>query len=139
MVESLLYRMRADPVVGYKWYLKQADQAIRSAQTGLDMRLRDAIGIFLNSASPQTENEVGQSLSSPIDVANIDAMMPEIFDDLHLDSATLWIKRYTMRGRIDQAVQIGETAREWAEGAFNSNPRRYRLPLAEYFLWMDRR
>ena len=103
------------------------------------MRLRDAMGIFNDIASPLTDNEVGQSLSSRIDVANIDATTPVIFDYFHLDSATLWIQRYTMRGRIDQAVQIGETAREWAEGAFYSYPLRHPLPLAEYSDGMDRR
>jgi tetratricopeptide (TPR) repeat protein len=134
LVESLFYRMRADPVVGYQWYLRHADQAIRSAQTGLDMRLRDGMGLFLASAAEPTD-EPGQSLSSPIDRANIAALMPEIFDDFRLDSATLRIKRYTIRGKTGQAAQIGEQMLPWAGELFQSSPERYRLAFAEFLLW----
>ena len=99
--------MRANPVIGYQWYIQKADQAIRSAQTGLDMRLRDAMGLFLINAATASSNDPGQSLSSPIDRDNITVLMPTIFDDFRLDSATLWIKRYTMRGKTPQAVKIG--------------------------------
>ena len=134
LVESLFYRMRADPVAGYQWYLQHADQAIRSAQTGLDMRLRDGMGLFLTSAA-EPADDPGQSLSSPIDRANIAALMPELFDDFHLDSATLWIKRYTIRGKTQQAEQIGARVLTWAERLFQDNPERYRLTFAEFLLW----
>lgn len=134
LVESLFYRMRADPVAGYQWYLQHADQAIRSAQTGLDMRLRDGMGLFLASAAEPTD-EPGQSLSSPIDRANIAALMPELFDDFRLDSATLWIKRYTIRGKTGQAAKIGVQVLPWAEELFQQNPERYRLAFAEFLLW----
>jgi len=134
LVESLFYRMRADPVAGYQWYLQHADQAIRSAQTGLDMRLRDGMGLFLASAAEQAD-EPGQSLSSPIDRANIEALMPQLFDDFRLDSATLWIKRYTLRGKTGQAAQIGAQVLPWAEELFQHNPERYRLAFAEFLLW----
>lgn len=135
LVESLFYRMRADPVTGYQWYLQQADRAIRSAETGLDMRLRDAMALFLVSASPEDEVEPGQSLSSPIDRANVEALMPELFDDFRLDSATLWIKRYTIRGKLDLAERIGREVHPLAEEALRQDPERYRLPLAEFLLW----
>lgn len=135
LVESLFYRMRANPVAGYEWYLQQADQAIRSAHTGLDIRLRDAMGLFLISAATDSSNDPGQSLSSPIDRNNIAVLMPEIFDDFRLDSATLWIKRYTMRGKTAQAVNIGAEELPWAENLFDKRPDRYRLPFAEYLLW----
>lgn len=135
LVESLFYRMRANPVAGYQWYLQQADQAIRNAHTGLDMRLRDAMGLFLVSAAANDSDDPGQSLSSPIDRANIAALMPEIFDDFRLDSTMLWIKRYMIRGKTDQAVEIGKEELPWAENLFRQRPNRYCLALAEYLLW----
>lgn len=145
LVESLFYRMRADPVAGYQWYLQQSDDAIRNAQTGLDMRLRDAMGLFLASASPDASKDSGQSLSSPIDQANINTRMPELFDDYRLDSAILWVKRYTLRGKTAQAVKIGEPetgeeksearVKPWIEDLYKYNPERYRLPFAEFLLW----
>lgn len=133
LVESLFYRMRADPVAGYQWYLQQSDQAIRSAQTGLDMRLRDAMGLFLASAKAKATDDQGHSLSSPIDQANIAALMPEIFDDFRLDSAILWIKRYTMRGK--KAAEIGEQEFASSEALYQRNPTRYWLSFAEFLLW----
>jgi tetratricopeptide (TPR) repeat protein len=135
LVESLFYRMRADPVAGYHWYLRQADQAIRSAQTGLDMRLRDSMALFLTSASPDEKIEPGHSLSSPIDRANIKALLPEFFDDFLLDSATLWIERYTVRGKLDAAQRVGAEMKSTAELMFEQDPQRYRLPFAEFLLW----
>jgi tetratricopeptide (TPR) repeat protein len=135
LVESLFYRMRADPVAGYHWYLQQADQAIRSAQTGLDMRLGDAMGLFLASAAEADEDDEGQTLSSPIDHANIQALMPQIFDDFQLDSLSLWIKRYTWRGKTKLAVQIGKNRFNWAEETFQQNPARYHLSFADFLLW----
>ena len=134
LVESLFYRMRADPIAGYQWYLQHADQAIRSAQTGLDMRLRDGMGLFLAGATEPTD-EPGQSLSSLIDRSNITALMPELFDDFRLDSSTLWIKHYTVRGKTGQAAQIGKQVLPQAEDLFRQNPERYRLAFAEFLLW----
>ncbi len=135
LVESLFYRMRADPVQGYQWYLQQADAAIRTVRTGLDMRLRDAMALFLVSASPKQEGETGQSLSSPIDRDNVKKLAPHLAADFYLDSATLWIKRYTTRGKVDLARKIGKQVRPRAEAMYRQNPERYRLPFAEFLLW----
>ncbi len=135
LVDSLFYRMRADPVAGYQWYLQQADQAIRSANTGLDMRLRDAMGLFLASASPDSRPDPGQSLSSRIDRDGIAADMPEIFVVFRLDSAILWIKRYTARGKTNLAVRIGADELPGAENLFQCERRYYCLAFAEFLLW----
>jgi tetratricopeptide (TPR) repeat protein len=135
IVESLFYRMRANPIVGYQWYLQQADQAIRSAHTGLDIRLRDAMRLFLISAASDYSNDPGQSLSSPIDRDNVAVLMPEIFDDFRLDSAILWMKRYMIRGKTEQAVHLGEQELAWVESLFQQRPVQYRLAFAEYLLW----
>jgi tetratricopeptide (TPR) repeat protein len=135
LVDSLFYRMRADPVAGYRWYLQQTSQAIRSAQTGLDMRLRDAMALFLVSASPEEEQEPGYSLSSPIDRENIRVLFPELFKDFRLDSAIHWVNRYTMRGKLEDARQIGEGTLAVAEEMYRADPQRYALPMAELLLW----
>jgi len=135
LVDSLFYRMRADPVGGYQWYLQQADQAIRSAHTGLDMRLRDAMGLFLVSASSDSSVDPGQSLSSRIDRDNVAALMPEIFDDFRLDSAILWMKRYMIRGKTNLAVAIGVDELPGAENLSQRDRSRYCLAFAEFLLW----
>ncbi|MGC8947202.1 MAG: hypothetical protein ACP5N6_13715 [Anaerolineae bacterium] len=135
LVDSLFYRMRANPVAGYHWYLQQTNQAIRSAQTGLDMRLRDAMALFMVSASPEEEAQPGYSLSSPIDRENIQVLFPEFFDDFRLDSAIHWVNRYTMRGKLDLARNIGERALAVAEEMYQADPGRYALPMAELLLW----
>lgn len=134
-VESLFYRMRADPAAGYYWYLKQANQAIHSAQTGLDMRLQDALVLFLASAGFDKDAEQGYSLSGPIDQAIVSAEMPKLFDDFRLDSISLWVTRYTTRGKLEQAEEIGREMLPQAEKAFAKDPDRYRLALAELLLW----
>ncbi len=42
-VDSLIYRLRADPREGYEWYTRQAEYAIRAAEIGYDMRLRNEL------------------------------------------------------------------------------------------------
>ncbi|HEY77181.1 MAG TPA: tetratricopeptide repeat protein [Thermoflexia bacterium] len=133
LVDSLVYRMRVDPIAGYQWYLQQSDQAIRGAQTGLDMRLRDAMALFLVSAS--SEEEPGYSLSSLIDRANVETLFPELVDDFRLDSATQWIKRYTIRGKMDLARRVGKESLSVAEEMHRRDPQRYALPFAEFLLW----
>jgi tetratricopeptide (TPR) repeat protein len=135
LVESLFYRMRANPAAGYHWYLQQTYQAIHSAQTGLDMRLRDALVLFLVSAGFDEGSEPGHSLSSPIDRAIVSAEMPRLFDDFRLDSISMWITRYTTRGKLELAERIGREMQPQAEAAFDQDPDRYRLALAELLLW----
>lgn len=134
LVESLWYRMRMNPRRGYHWYIREADLAIRNAQTGLDMRLRDAMALYLASAT-ESQGDASQSLTSPIDSASVKKSMPELFDLFNLDSATLWIKRATVRGKGELAEQIGVKFVEKARQYYLSEPDRYALPLADYLLW----
>jgi tetratricopeptide (TPR) repeat protein len=135
MVESLFYRMRADPVRGYEWYLRESDRAIRGAKTGLDMRLRDGLLLFNSSAMPKGNMETGQTLSSPLDSANVSALMPYLFELSSLDSAMLWIKRLSVRGDFERAKKVGETTLPFAETLSQKNPELYTLPFAELLLW----
>ncbi len=135
LVDSLFYRMRADPVTGYRWYLQETDRAIRSAQTGLDMRLRDAMALFMVSASPEEETQPGYSLSGPIDRENIRVLFPQFFDDFRLDSAIHWVNRYTIRGKLGQARAIGAEPARSPRRCIRPTLERYALPMAELLLW----
>ncbi|MBI5034500.1 MAG: tetratricopeptide repeat protein [Chloroflexi bacterium] len=134
-VESLFYRMRVDPVKGYEEYLQDTDHAIRTAQTGLDMRLRDSLMLFLASAMSGKDQEFGQALTSPIDQANIAHDMPQLFDDFLLDSAMLWVKRYSVRGNFARSKEIGDKVLPWAETLLKKDEKHYRLAYAELLLW----
>lgn len=135
LVESVFYRMRANPVEGYQWYLRESDLAIRSAETSLDMRLRDAMCLFLASASVDEAATESLSISSVIDRTNIQTLMPNLFDDFTLDSAMLWIKRSSFRGKSELSKTVGEKLLPVATKLYESNPERYKIPLAELCLW----
>ncbi|MBN1315480.1 MAG: hypothetical protein JXA42_08430, partial [Anaerolineales bacterium] len=51
LVDSLLYRLRADPIAGYRWYAEQVDTAIRALEVGFDMRMRNEVMAFMQSTS----------------------------------------------------------------------------------------
>lgn len=134
-VQSLFYRMRVDPPLGYQWYLRIADWAIRNAETSLDMRLRDAMNLFLRSADPKPPAEASQSLSSKIDRENTALLMPELFVDYWLDSATLWVKRLSIRGKNDLAAKLGQQLQRQVDDLFAAEVSRYTLAYADYLLW----
>jgi hypothetical protein len=134
-VQSLFYRMRVNPVLGLQWYLRLSDWAIRNGETSLDMRLRDAIGLFIESATPPPLDDNGQSLSSKIDRENVATLMPQLVTDLRLESATLWMKRLSVRGKNDRARELGYHLQPMADQIYASNPERYALAYADYQLW----
>ena len=92
LVNSLLYRVRADLPGGYDWYLRTDDSAIRSAETGLDMRLRNEFIAFLKS-------------SSALDQRMLRAT-PAVQRALTADTAAAWIKRFVFRGKSADALRI---------------------------------
>jgi len=93
-IDSLLYRLRSDPIIGYHQYVMLSDEAIRYAEAGLDMRLRNELYSFLLSQSP------------------IDQKLLEIYSsikrEIACDSAAGWIKRFISRGAYSEAVMVGE-------------------------------
>lgn len=133
LVESLFYRMRVDPRLGYEWFLMESDTAIRTAQTGLAVRLSDAMTLFLESASP--EGEPGFSVSSPIDHSAISTLMPRLFEQYELDNAILWIKRLTVRGKTADAAQVGRNTEGLSKKLYEKDKDYYRLAYAEFSLW----
>ena len=135
LVESLFYSMRADPVIGYNRYLQLADGLIRGAETGLDMRLHDALAQFVTSATAKQIPALEQNAGSSIDRENLRALMPELPDLYEIDSATLWIKRFTVRGKQDLAEKIGRTLLPQVRQACHDNPTLFRLTAADFLLW----
>ncbi len=135
MVESIFYRMRSDPVKGYEWFLQREDEAIRLAHSSQDMQFRNAMQLFLSSASTGNTDQPILSQASPIDQAIVEEMYPSIFDDYRLDSASLWIKRYSIRGNQNAARRIAAATIKFGQRLFNQDPKRYLLPYAEFLLW----
>jgi tetratricopeptide (TPR) repeat protein len=95
-IDSLLYRLRADPREGYHWYAKLVEFAIRGVQAGFDMQLRGEVLAFLRSKSP-----IDREL-----VSNTQGLREEF----NCDSAARWVKRLMVRGKNRQAVVVAKEA-----------------------------
>lgn len=96
-VNSTAYRLRADPIEGYHWYVRRAASAIRAAEVGFELRLRSEVLSFLKG-------------SSPIDRTLVTAVS-QLMTEYRCDSAANWVKRLTVRGETERAVQVAETVR----------------------------
>lgn len=97
-VDSLLYRLRANPYQGYHWYAQQAEWAIRSSEMSFDMRLRNEILSFLHSASPIDQRLLHDA--------------PELTQEVNSDSAARWVKRHMSRGDNEQAIYVAQRVSE---------------------------
>jgi hypothetical protein len=97
-VDSMLYRLRAGPRDGYHWYAIVADEAIRYAEVGFEMRLRHELLTFLQSKSPLDHQFLR-------DASNLS-------QEIDCDCAGRWVKRLLSRGRNDEAVRVGEIVKE---------------------------
>ncbi len=100
-VDSLIYRLRADPHAGYEWYTRQAEYAIRAAEVGYDMRLRNELLAFVNSAS-----EVDRRILPP---------SSELRQMVQYDAAAHWVKRYMIRGENEKAAALAERVQQAPE------------------------
>ena len=132
LIESLPYRMRANPQEGYRWFLEQSDRAVRSAERGLDLRLQGSMSQFMSSARDQ-EQEV-ELPSNAIDREILRVYAPELQKDFEIDSTLLWLKRYSTRSQHEQALAIANKA-TWVEDAYETNPEHYLITYAEFLLW----
>ena len=132
MVASFPYRMRANPTVTYQWLLVEADKAIRGAKRDWDMRLQSAISQFISSASNKEQSE-GLPVN-PIDREILLTDMPNLYDDFKIDSTLLWIKRFSVRGRHEAAIDMARRA-TWMEEAYQIIPERYLTTFMEFLLW----
>jgi tetratricopeptide (TPR) repeat protein len=120
-VDSLLYRLRANPDEGYHWYARQAEFAIRAAEVGFDMRMRSEVMAFLKSLSP-----VDQRLLSDT---------PGLAEEFNRDSATHWIKRLMAWGENDQSVSIAETVLDASLAFFPSDEPEFELARADLVVY----
>lgn len=96
-VDSLIYRLRTDPYKGYEWYTRQAEYAIRAAEVGYDMRLRNELLAFVNSAS-----EIDRRILPP---------SSDLREAIEYDAAAHWVKRCMIRGENQKAVAVAEQVR----------------------------
>lgn len=97
-VESVLYRLRANPRQGYYWYAKLADEAIRYAEVGFDMRLRNELFAFLQSSSPIDQQLV-------LDASNLSK-------EVECDCASSWVKRFQVLGQFSKVNLVAQTVKE---------------------------
>lgn len=116
-VDSLLYRLRADAGAGYDWFLREDDEAVRSAQTELDMRLHNELLAFLNSPSV-------------IDRRMIAATSPALAERFEADNAAAWVKRLLFRGKNKEAKRVADEIMQ-SRPAFVHDPALY-LGWAEF-------
>jgi tetratricopeptide (TPR) repeat protein len=100
-VDSLFYRLRSDVKQGYYWYVRLADEAIRYAEVGLDMRLRNELYAFMKSQSPIDQKFLSFDKS--------------VQDEIFCDSAAGWVKRLVARGEYNKAIEVGEFVRNRPE------------------------
>jgi len=131
LVESLFYRLRANPEDGYRWYLQEAEAAFRSVRPGYEMRLGDSMAQFSVNADPE---KASSSARSVIDEANIKRLMPNLWDQFSIDSAMMWVRRLSFRARHKEAIRVAEDA-TWAEETFRKNPDKYCLSFSELKIW----
>ena len=131
LVESLFYRLRTNPEEGYTWYLRQAEAAFRSVRPGYEMRLGDSMAQFAVNADPERESNSARSV---IDEANIERLMPDLWDQFSIDSAMMWVRRLSFRAQHAEAIHVAEQA-NWAEEIFRKNPSKYCLSYSELKIW----
>lgn len=116
-VDSLLYRLRADPRAGYEWYARLVDGAIRDVEVGFDMRLRNEVLAFLRSRSP-----IDRSLLRGTSTLERES---------YCDCAARWAKRYMMWGQNEKAIHVGETVSTAPTGPCPADDPCFRLARAE--------
>jgi len=116
-VDSLIYRLRADPQAGYEWYLSQAEYAIRAAELDHDMRLRSELLAFLNSSS-----RIDRSLL---------AQVADLKRVVLCDIAAHWVKRYLARGQNEKAIAVAECAFQDVTMVGSADDERFRWARAD--------
>ncbi len=93
-IESIFYRLRADSVRGYHWYVQVAEFAIRSAETGFDLRLRNEVIAFFKSSSPIDQGFLQNT--------------PDLLMEFKRDSGANWVKRLSIRGENIRAIRVAK-------------------------------
>lgn len=96
-VDSVLYRLRANPRRGYHWHARLSDEAIRYAEVGLDMRLRNELLAFLQSSSPIDRQLLRDA--------------PNLRKEIECDCASSWVKRFQVRALYTKATHVAQTVK----------------------------
>jgi len=131
LVESLFYRLRTNPKDGYLWYLRQAETAFRSVNPGFEVRLGDSMAQFAVNANPKGESDSARSV---VDEANIKRLMPNLWNQFHIDSAMMWVRRLSFRARHEDAVKVAENI-GWPKEISPDDKEQYALSFAELKVW----
>ncbi len=100
-------------------------------KTGFEMRLRDAMAQFAVNANPFGKDDLA---SSVIDRENIRVLTPELWQQFQIDSAMMWVRRLSFRGRHEDAVHVAEKA-VWAKDNYIKNKALYCASYAELGIW----
>ncbi len=116
-IDSILYRLRAEPISGYQWYSILSDEAIRYAEIGFDMRLRNELFSFLRS-------------SSIIDYELL-KQYQDLQQEITYNTAADWVKRYVSRGAYDKAVSVGQRIHSQVDTFFKSKSQTSQLARAD--------
>lgn len=116
-IDSILYRLRVNPVTGYQWYSVLSDEAIRYAEIGVDMRLRNELFSFLRSPSA-----VDQELL---------AQYSDLKKEITYNTAADWVKRYVSRGTYDKAISVGKKIYSQVDTFFKSESHYSKLARAD--------
>lgn len=132
LVESLSYRMRSDPQDSYDWFLDQSDRAIRGIARGRDARLRDAMAQFLGSAGEK--GKTGYLPANMIDREILGIKSSRLQEDFRVDSALQWLKRYSIWGKHEKAMEIAEKA-TWVDEIYIKDKERHLIRYSEFRLW----
>ena len=94
-IESIWYMLRADPVSGYHVYAEKTDSAIRSAEVGFELKLKNEIIAFFSPGF--------------IDKQILDAFK-NLPTEYKADATANLVKRLMVRGKNDDAVDVGKKA-----------------------------
>jgi tetratricopeptide (TPR) repeat protein len=107
-VNLLYYQFQVNAYKGYFRYYAQLDEdAIRTHEIGLDMRLRDEALRFIDRYTNAKSPFYAPRVKDAVDRATIDR-----------DCAVRWIKRYIARGEFRKASQIAENVRKSTKNGF---------------------
>lgn len=105
----LYYRFQVNAATGYSHYYARFDEdAIKSHETGFDMRVRDEVLRFINRYADPDSDFYSEQIAKNIDRSAIDR-----------DCAVRWVKRYLARGQFKKALQIANNIRNSSDPNFN--------------------
>ena len=122
-IDSIIYRLRANPISGYQWYSVLSDEAIRYAEIGLDMRLRNELFSFLKGQSAIDQELIKQH--------------QDLQKEITYNTAADWVKRYVSRGAYDKAIGVGRKMYIFGDKFFKSESLYSKLARADFDVYFS--